>query len=416
MIGFFVFLLGGYSINFIKTGGFSYFPNSQETIAHTTRAVCISLGCIIAVSILFHERKFKGYNTVEDNNENVAFVLPKNYSLFLTVLLIFSFVCQLIETVVETMYILSTSYIADTSVVLNRLPSIVQHGASLYYITLFLYLATNPAKKKTLIAIASGAFIAFFTIISGRRGEPISLILAIVYYIFIRNKKGLYDIVIKKKVIVILIVVLPFFIVFLQQLGATRVNREFTSESIEAIENFFEDQGGSVRIIANGYDGRERIAQIGGKTYLLGEFRSYLKNNIFAQVLFHTSSKSRLERALSGDQYSVTYNYLFLSSTSFANGVGGGTTYIAEAYHDGGYLMLLLISIYIAILLSILDTPKSYESPIWTGIYINIMRYIAVLPRGYSFAWLTNTFAIQNLVLFLVCYLILHNKNNAITR
>ena len=78
--------------------------------------------------------------------------------------------------------------------------------------------------------------------------------------------------------------------------------------------------------------------------------------------------------------------------------------------------MLLLISIYIAILLSILDTPKSYESPIWTGIYINIMRYIAVLPRGYSFAWLTNTFAIQNLVLFLVCYLILHNKNNAITR
>lgn len=413
LIGYFVFILGGFSINYIKTGGFAYFPNSNQTITHTTLSVCVSLAIVISISIILHERKsFYDSEQIGDNNTELE-IIPSSYKLLLTVLLIGSFVCQTIETIVETMYKLSTSYVADTSVVLDRLPSVVTHGASYYYIVLFLFLSTHPPKKKALIAILSGIFIAFFTLISGRRGEPISLILALVYYIIIRNRKGIRDIVISKRMVIIVAVALPFFVIFLQQLGSTRVGREFTSSSIEAIGNFFEDQGGSVRIIANGYDGRDRITEIGGRTYLLGEFRSYLKSNIFTQILFGTNAKSRLDRALSGDQYSVTYNYLFLSATSFANGIGGGTTYIAEAYHDGGYIMLALISVYIGVLLSILDIPRRFDSLIWTGIYINIMRYVAVLPRGYAFAWLTNTFSIQNIVLFLVCYLMLHRSKRS---
>lgn len=432
-VGYFVFLLGGYTINFIKTGGFSYFTNSNETIVHTTMSVCISLGIVTAVSILMHERTNKSKESRDESNEpnekkenetdltelsedevnSNQFDIPSYYRVTLFVLVLFSFICQLIETIVETTYILSTNYLIDTSAVLNNLPRVIIHGASYYYISLFLYLATFPTKKKTLIVIVSGFIIAFLTLISGRRGEPIALILAIVYYIILRNRKGIKDLIIKKKVIVVLIILLPIFVVFLQQLGATRVNKQFTSNTVEAIGSFFEDQGGSVRIVANGYDSRDRITEIGGRTYLLGEFRNYMKTNIFTQLIFGTKVGSRYERAISGDQYSATYNYLYLSSYSFESGIGNGTTYIAEAFHDGGYLMLVIISIYIGFLISILDTSSKLNHPIWTGIFLNIMRYIALLPRGYSFAWLTSTFAIQNLVLFLVCFLLLHNKRSA---
>ena len=432
-VGYFVFLLGGYTINFFKTSGFSYFTNSNETIVHTTLSVCVSLGIVTSVSILMHERIKRNNEArveITDKNElkedvndptesnedevnsNEVFI-PRYYRITLFVLVLFSFICQLIETIVETTYILSTSYLVDTSAVLNELPRVIYHGASYYYISLFLYLATFPTKKKAIIVIITGFFIAFLTLISGRRGEPIALILAIVYYIILRNRKGIRDIIIKKKVIVVMVILLPLFVVFLQQLGATRVNRQFTSNTIDAIGSFFEDQGGSVRIVANGYDSRDRITEIGGRTYLLGEFRGYLKNNIFTQLIFGTKVGTRYERAMSGDQYSATYNYLYLSAYSFESGIGSGTTYIAEAFHDGGYLMLLIISIYIGFLISVLDTSSKLNHPIWTGIFLNIMRYIALLPRGYSFAWLTNTFAIQNLVLFLLCYLLLHNKRSA---
>lgn len=399
-IGFFLFLIGGFSIFYLIEHNFSYFSNSIASVRHTTMSLMICMAIFNAFGIFCEGEQNKIYCHKPAVN--------KHTYKFIVSLLIISFVCKFTEESIITTITQATSY-AESESIASGLPVIVTSFSSLYYITLFLFWSLFPDKKGTLLSIFSLIIIEIIILVSGERGEPISLVMTVVFYMFMRQKRGYTDIIISKKIILAIIVLLPFGISSLQKLSYSRVGREYDADFSTSIKEFFDSQGGSVKIIANGYDLKKTISTIGGNSFVLGPVRNYFKNNIFTRLLFNKEKQGRsLETALSGDSYIETYGYAY-SPYTFFKGVGSGSTYVAEVYQDGGYVFLIIINVLFALLTSFVDRYNT-NSLVTNAILLNIFRYIPLIPRGLALQWLVSTFAIQNILLFILIYYL--NRNS----
>lgn len=402
-LGYFTFLLSGYFFYYVKTKTFDYFPNFENAITHTCYCLFLSIGVITIVCIYFYSRM--PTSTDESFSPTKKTEISKVAFQLLITILAWSFICKLIVEILKTIYLTSTTY-ANVSYVELNLPGIIQYPAAWFYISLFMFWGTFPRKKNVYISLVLLLIIQIVIIISGERGEPISALFPALYYFLLREKIGIKDFTIQKRYIVLAVLILPVFVAYLQVLSETRFKREYDLKESNVYFDFFESQGVSAKVIANGYELKENISQMGGNTFILGEIRNYLKTNIFTRIFTgSTYAKDKYALADSGDLYSYTYGVLW-SPITFEKGLGSGTTYIAEAYHDGGYLLLTIISILYPLLFYVLDKFKPENSFILISISLNILRHIVLLPRNYSLAWLTNTFAFQNIFLFILLYIL----------
>lgn len=409
-IGYFVFLISGYSYRLITNGDFSYFSNSYFTSTndaniHACRSLFISLLFINCTYILIKRKE-------ADDGELSPPVVPVSVQQLLLIMMITSFACKLAGGIEQIMIVRAVTYY-ESGQYLSSLPAIIIHISSLFYISSFLYLATFPSKRMTIISMSLVIINGIVCLICGERGEPISILFVIILYIGVRNRFGINDIIIKRKYVVVTIILLPIIMFGLQMMSYTRNNSSYEATLGQGIQDFFESQGGSVRIIANSYDLHDKIEDMGGHTFVVGEVRYYFKNNIIARLITGRNLSLRtIEDAFSGDNFLRTYGYAYAPVT-YTRFVGAGSTYIAEVYHDGGYILLALISILYAFLLSKIDTIK-VKTFIMVAIYLNIFRYVPTLPRGMALDWLTNTFAVQNLLLYGIIYVAIKNSNKKI--
>ena len=395
-VGFFLFLIGGYVYHWMQEGNWNYFSNSPKTILHTCYCLAISMFTIVFFSVVIRE---DGANNAESESSkklgrgNYQYLFP-----LIKVILVVSFLCELMVEIVTTYITRATSYALSLNIS-TGLPTIVTSLAAYYYIALFLYWSLFPEKKGTILSFLSLALIEIIILISGERGEPISLGFTLVFYIFMRQRKGHFDIKIAQKYVVLVVLITPLLISSLQALSYSRVNREYDASVTESVEEFFETQGGSVKIIANGYDLYDKISEIGGHSFVLGTVRNYVENNIFARIITGKERTGRTtEDAYSGNSYIASYGYSYAPYT-YSKGVGSGSTYIAEVYQDGGYIFLVVFNIFLAFLFRWIDSKKT-DSIIVSAIILNVFRYMVLLPRGLALQWLTSTFAIQNIILF----------------
>ncbi|MBR4017443.1 MAG: O-antigen polysaccharide polymerase Wzy family protein [Oscillospiraceae bacterium] len=411
-VGFFFFLLGGYFIDFLKEGNFSYFldssaPASDNAVKHTCFCLMLTSVVINATYIAFSKKKDYVTKVRIDNNTSKVFILRK----ILVLLLVLTYACDLYCSITDMIFVRSVSY-RDSMMYLSNTSVIIVSLSSLYYILLFIYWATLPPKWPTIISILSLILTGTFNLIAGDRGGFISSCLVICYFILFRNKFGLCDIVIKKKVVFVAILLIPFVMHGLQAISYIRNNQDYEENVVDGMASFIYTQGGSVRIIAEGYDLDAEINDlVGGKrSFTFGEIKRYMKSNIFTRVLTGESKSLRtIEDAQSGESFQQSYGYI-LSPYAYFRQVGGGSTYIAEVYYDGGYIFLCIFNLFIVFLLLKMGSGGS-NSIIGNAIMFNIIRFIPLLPRGIAFKWFTDTFAIQNLIVFLAVWLFLHEKS-----
>lgn len=419
-IGFFVFILGGFSISYLKLGDFSYFTNSyfsSSTEANIHTCLCVAI-CMICVNCGYYALcdRDKNKNTKKDVAEVTGkrmTVIPGYVKQILFIILVLSYICRLVQAIEAYFLVKAVTYYESVSY-LSTLPGIIVHIGSLYFVTLFMYLATYPSKKKTVICLVALALLELITIAAGSRGEPVSILLLVIFYVFLRNKAGYKDIIISKKMVAIGLLLLPLLMYSLQALSYTRNSSEYNESFTDGVVDFIETQGGSAKIIANSYDLDEKIYQMTGKrTFVLGEIRYYIKSNVFARLLTgKTITLRTIEDAYSGDNYLRSYGYAYAPVTYIRN-VGAGSTYIAEVYYDGRYFLLALINLFLAFLLKVIDN-VSVNNFISCAILMNVFRYMPTLPRGMMLDWLTNTFAIQNIVYFAIIYYMCRQHNRRI--
>ena len=417
-IGFFVFILGGFSISYVKLGDFtffsnSYFTSSLEANIHTCVCVAVCMLCVNCgyIALSGKNKTIEGCKVEDEDNEGKKTVIvPGHVKQIIIVILIFGYICKFIQAL-EAYYLVKAVTYYESVSYLSTLPAVVIHIGSLYFVSLFMYLATFPSTGKTVICIVSLLLLELFTLAAGARGEPISIILLLIFYIFHRNKAGYQDIIISKKMALIGFLVLPVLMYSLQSISYTRNNTEYNESFIDGVTDFIETQGGSAKIIANSYDLDDRIYQMTNRrTFILGEIRYYFKSNVFTRLLTgKTITLRTIEDAYSGDNFLRSYGYAYAPATYIRN-VGMGSSYIAETYYDGGYVLLILINLFVSYMLFKIDNVSVHKF-ISCAILMNIFRYMPTLPRGMMLDWLTNTFAIQNLIYFAFIYLICKNRN-----
>ncbi len=406
-LGYYLFLLGGFSISYLSTGYYEYFSNSyftssSDAVFHAVYSVMLSLMAVNCTYPFFSGLQICPNRSRRTDDSCITQQSPR-FRQFIVWGLAISYVCLLIQKGEETIIMRATGYVNSYTLTTN-LPSSLSYISSLFYIFLFMYWSMMPPKKNTIVSLAAVAFLEIVILISGERGEPISMALTCVFYILIRNRCGVRDLIIKKKHVIACIILLPFVFSALQALSETRFQREYETVSVfEGATDFLETQGGSIKIIANAYDLKEKISEMGGHTFVFGYIKDYLTNNVFARIILgKTKGLRTVQDALSGNNFLQTYGYAY-APTTYLNQKGAGSTYIAEVFQDGGYPFLIIMSVFYAWLLSVLNKKQIY-TPVQMAIVLNISRFISLLPRGMAMQWFTNTFAIQNIVVFLLVY------------
>ncbi len=412
-VGFFFFLLGGYLIDYLEKGDFSYFlessaPASDEAVKHACFCLMLTAIIINAAYITFYKKNDEIPGKVIANNSNKIIMLRK----ILVFALVITYACELYCSMADLILVRTVSY-RDSMLYMSNTSIIIVSLSSLYHIILFIYWATLPSKRATLISIASMMITASINLISGDRGGFISTCLLVCYFMLFRIRMGFRDIVIKKSIVVIAIMLVPFLMYGLQAISYTRNNQTYEENLAEGVASFVESQGGSVKIIAGGYDLDEKINNLvnGKRSFVFGEIKRYMKTNIFTRLLTGKSKALRtIEDAQSGESFLQSYGYT-ISPISYLNQVGGGSTYIAEVYYDGGYVFLGIFNLFIVFLLIKMSTGGS-SSLIKNTIMFNIFRFIPLLPRGIALRWFTDTFAIQNLVVYFALWLFLHERSS----
>lgn len=405
-IGFFTFILGGYAIGLFTNMDAGFFDDdrirvSEEAVNHVGRCMVMCMFFVNATYLVLDSH----YQRKEFLFDQSKWLAPNNrLKRILIILLIIGFICKLLLSIEDLRVVRATSF-REHATTASSYPYFVTSLSSLYFVSLFAYWGTIPNKRNTIITFIMLSIPELILLVSGERGEPISVILVAVFYIMFRNRLGNYDFYFKKWTVIIGLIALPFIIYFLQMMAYERNHITYDKDVLEGVQDFFETQGRSVKIISNSYVMHDTIEEAGGHHFISGEIRSYLKNNIFTRLVLGKKITERtVQDAYTGDNFLRTYGYLYAPVTYNA-GVGGGSTYIAEVYHDGGYLYLILFNIFIAFLLRYLDTVK-IDSVVQFTICMGAFRFMPLLPREQALQWLTGTFAFQNLLFYLFIYLI----------
>ncbi|MBR4747973.1 MAG: O-antigen polysaccharide polymerase Wzy family protein [Abditibacteriota bacterium] len=413
--GFFIFILGGYSIDLFTNFNTDYLRNSNVLV---TDEAINHLGICMVICMLIVNFTYMLLDTIRpvasEEKYEAPDILPNNtMRLVLMLLIIIGFTCKLLLSIEDFAIVRATSFRIHAST-LSHYPYYVTALSSLFLVSTFAFWGLMPGKRETIFTFILLGIPEIFQLLSGERGEPISVVLTILFYVMHRNRLGNYDFTIKKSAVIVSLIVLPFVIYSLQFIAYARNHMTYDKSLGVGITEFFATQGGSVKIISNAFVMRDRIDAAAGHDFFLGEIREYLKSNIFARYLAGTSVRTRtVEDALNGDNFLRCYGYLYSPGT-YKAGVGGGSTYIAEVYHDGGYVFLVLFNIFIAFVIRSIDNTK-IGNIIHFTISMGIFKYIATLPREQALQWFTGTFALQNLLFYFFLYVFYVRPNMRIS-
>ena len=242
--------------------------------------------------------------------------------------------------------IISMGYSESYTITVN-LPFYFSAPSAAFYLLLCLWLSTKPSKKEFVFSIIIVLIMESLILFSGDRSEPMSVILMLSYYVIVQRKNDDFYSIGKKQILLIAVVAIGF-IYLLQYINFSRDHNTMTITE-NFVVDFFNKQGISAAVIGKGYDLKDSIAEIGGHHYSLGTISNYLTQNVVARTIFGINriNLNSVEAATSGNSYGSTMAYIRFRS-SYLNGVGCGTSYIAELYHDGGMILLIIGSTLVA--------------------------------------------------------------------
>ncbi len=404
LISFFTFLVGSEAINLsgLKAGKY-IFP--EEINTHSYIAIVISLVFLfiayIAAVVILRTR-------CPDNKTEgplPAGILPvRKASLFTFYFLVF------FKTIVNTSELLFTRQYGYSSTYTDYHfpgPNIFVKLATMCTTAFFVYLGTLPSKKECRIPVLLYVFVNFITFLSGRRNELISAVLLVFIYYCVRNVLySNHEVWVPKKKLLVLLIASPLLLSFLYAMSALRKgNLDSVSISyFNGILDFFHQQGFSINIIK--WE-KSFEASMPDKVYSFGQTFEFLTSKNFLSRLlfdFKTYSGHTVERALEGYRMSYLISYLAFP-WSYAKGYGTGSCYIAEAYHDFGYLGVALFNCVYGYLFARFNSLK-YRGPLLMAVSFLMMQELLMAPRSYADAFIGSVLTVSNVEIILFIWLV----------
>lgn len=401
-VTYFLFVLSGVTFSLIEGDSVKNYIGMAVLDSEVTSASRIAFMGIMLVNC-FYFLFYKNSITSEQINP----IQPKRPVLqFINSFFVLTYFCKFAMAAEKMLASDAMGYIYLYTRTGSSLPSIITYIGALFYFTLMMVLAINPPKKRSYLIIISVLIIEAMILNSGDRGEPVCVLLVLLVYIVQRCKIEPDFLIHKRRAIVVGVVSIPIGMYVLQAIKYLRRGNAFSLSFIEGVIEFFKSQGVSFNIVVYACALGDRIKSIFSGSYVLGQLIGYLTQNVFVRTLFRIPliRGNSVEMANSGYSFGSTLSYI-LSPTSYVNGIGAGTCYLAELYTDASWLGIVAGSIVIALILRKL---KDMNEMSWLkhALYLNALRCILYIPRGEFFRWLTETFSIPNLMLLFVVLMI----------
>lgn len=414
LISFFAFLIGSELICMLGLEKNRYlFPDDINS--HAYIAIVISLLSLFTTYILtnaYLRKRYRGNSTAEVLSSRILSVRKVSLVVFY-VLLVFKVIVNLSEVLFTRTFGYSSFY---TDYYFQG-PGIFIKLADMCTTAFFVFLGTMPKKKECRIPVAIYICVNLITIFTGRRNDLIITLLLMFIYYCVRNILYSYNEVwVSKKHLVILVLVSPLILSILSAISSVRAGTDsnIAISYFKGITNFFYQQGFSINIIK--WE-KSLESSIPNKVYSLGQiYEFFTTRNFISRALFDfkTFSGQTVERAMEGHRMSYLLSYL-VYPWSYANGYGVGSCYIAEAFHDFGYLGVILFNGIYGFLFARFNYIK-YRGPVIMAISFLMMQQLLLAPRSYADAFIGAVLDFSNIEILFFIWLVSNMTTTAAVR
>lgn len=292
----------------------------------------------------------------------------------------FCYVCSLIGIAIKILTSKSIGYVSMyiSSNVIEA--GLLDYFSSFTIIAISIFLATCPPKKSSLKALICYELYGILTMMTGHRFSFIAISMYFLVYVVYRNK--IESGWISRKFIVLICAALPFIILLMNTINYIRMGQiNFLNESfLEAIVNFLDQQGGSVNVIKRIFYYKAEISDMFLTSF--SNIRMVVFQNAIMRHVFDIQvySGNSVDNAFYGHFLSHRLSYYEYGDFYLA-GHGVGSCYIAELFHDFGFLGVIIGNlIYGVVLKRISDIGTNHYFR--KGLLFASQFYLFLAPRG----------------------------------
>jgi len=399
LVSFFIFLISGdlFEELFQK---FYYIRFDDDAKTH-------SYVCII-ISLIF---LFLGYNFQKKKKAELLHInLPDSFTASIrqssSIVFYLTIGILLFDTVNKVFFVSAHGYVAYYTSYRAILPLVVRKLGDFAPVSLCVFLATFPSKKKSLPIIILYIIYAFVGLLVGQRGHFVYNTVFLLGYGFYRNRNySDGEIWITKRMIMLLITAVPFLLVFFQIYGDIRLGNKIVYKSfLDSLISFFINIGSSSKVIKYGYVYKDQLTEF--RFYSLGSLINYFKYgrifNLFALSEIPATHSAKF--AIEGHSFDSIISFLSMRN-QFLNGEGAGSSFIAELYADFGYIGVAFGSFLYGLIFKSISYLAKKDWKI-TSIKLYMMLNMIKTPRGSFDSFLAVIVNINFISLILVIYLI----------
>ena len=392
LVTFFVFLLGGQVV-------YEYFgyrlPHYCGDLyyRHMNIALIISL-VTLQIGYMLGERLIKKRNRNILNIEVVSneryLYLNYKYKVIRNVSKVIFYVASIpwIALMVEkAIFVQNTSYYELYTSYVSSYPYIVLKLAEIAPIMLFIFLATMPTKKECRIPILIFILNSVISLATGRRLFFMTGIMFVIVYFIIRNgTSNGSDKWIGKREIVVSIILLPILVIGLYSYNFIRFGtKPDATSTIDAFLRFFQQQGFSSSLIRLGKLHQDKLSDSQWYSFygIIKYWRTNTITNLFIDFDYgYIYGKYTAAEAIHGNSLAHSLSYIVLGDR-YLNGSGLGSSYVAEAYQDLGYIGIALANFIYGLMISYIWNRN--KAGIWkTAVSFILFESLLIAPR-YNF-------------------------------
>ncbi|WP_141560991.1 O-antigen polysaccharide polymerase Wzy family protein [Butyricimonas sp. Marseille-P3923] len=386
-ITFFVFLLGREFLEqYLNYDRDSYF--SEEITFHMYLSVWLSLISVWGAYSFFSSKGVIASRIANRSSDFYVLKIRKYSKLVFHATYPFAIVCNLIIAffVARSGYY---SFYTEFSGVLAQSP-ILYVFSKIELITpaaFCVFLATLPSKNEFMTPCKAYLLYIVLTLGSGQRsGLLLGLLILFVFVVFMQGiapKERWFD----KKYMRYAFLFIPLIAVTGSLFKIWRFEGNLNNlQFMKVFFGFFYEQGVTSYVIKRAYELEASIP--GGVLYCLEFLHSGLPARLLGIEVFNGNT---IEHALYGNSFTHALGYTVLGNR-YLNGMGTGSSYIAELYYDFGYIGIVIGSFIYGWIFSWMT--KGFRSNIFIrSLLFIVMSQLLWAPRGAYTAFLSFLFA-----------------------
>lgn len=267
---------------------------------------------------------------------------------------------------------------------------IISALSSMTSYALAMYLATLPSRRSATLTLCAYVITTIPKLLIGSRSDFVLALVFFAFYYCFRQSNATGRTWITRRVIVAVLVGLPVGIIALGVMNYVREGSVSHAQgAIALIGDALYKQGVSFKVLQYAYGVQDQISALGPRYFVFGSLINYVTQGPIGQLILGCPlypPGNNTELALNGSQYAHTMSYF--AHSGYLSGHGYGSSYLLEAYADGGIAEVIGLSLALGFLFSWLSSRMTKN---WFITFMGLMAGMKVfhMARGSALEWIS---------------------------